>query len=345
MLPHSIVRLTPKRVSRGARVLVAAALLALSAGLAHAQQPPAAGGGAAGAGGAQPGGGGGAAAGVPALPAGQVGRVLVRGTPEQLEEIRRIIAENDRLPREVLLETYILDVNVSRNDNAGIAFQAFFGPSRHFGGVPLGNYSFDNRLTDANQELRFGSLSTERFAVFLNFLKNYTNTRILNRPSAMVMDGGTATLNLGGQVNYLSRVDTTVTNFGTVIQTPVTGSVNTGQNLILTPRIMPNDIVLLNITLDDTSVTEFRNFGTGNNAVSLPQTTRRALATPMYLKNGTAVVIGGLKNQRQEKQSTKIPFLGELPFIGKNFGRNLKTGTSNELVLIIKATVYAENDF
>src|SRR5690606_17118137 len=134
------------------------------------------------------------------IPGGQVGRVLFRGTPEQVEEIRRLIAENDRLPREVLIETYLLDVNVTRNDSAGLTLHAFFGTSRPIHGQPLGGYEFNNQLGAANQTVKFGSLSTERFQLFLQFLKNFTDTRVLNRPSALVLDGGSATLNLGGTV-------------------------------------------------------------------------------------------------------------------------------------------------
>lgn len=278
------------------------------------------------------------------LPAGQVGRVMFRGTPEQVEEIRKLIAENDRLPREVLLETYLLDVNVNRNDNTGLTLQTFFGATRPFSGSPLGAYEFSNQIDAVNQSIKFGSLSTERFQLFLQYLKNMTETRVLNRPSALVMDGGTATLNLGGTVNFLSRVNTTVTLQGTVITSPVTESINTGQNLVMTPRIMPNDIILLNLTLDDTTVSNFQTFGQGTAQVTLPQTRRRALTSPMFLKNGTAVIMGGLKSTTATKESAKIPFLSQLPFIGRNFGRNVKNNSSNELVLIIKATVYSPDD-
>ena len=310
-----------------------ASLLAALPGALRAQAAPAAG----------------AAAGTPAtgatLPNGQVGRVMFRGTPEQVEEIRRLIVENDRLPREVLLETYLLDVNVAHNDTSGLQLQAFFGTSRAFTGNPLGAYDFDNTIAQSAQTVRFGSLSTERFQLFMQFLKNFTETRILNRPSALVLDGGTATLNLGGTVNFLSRVNTTVTQQGTVITSPVTDSINTGQNLVITPRIMPNDIILLNLTLDDTTVLNFQTFGQGTSQVTLPQTRRRALSSPMFLKNGTAVIMGGLKSTNANKESTKVPFLSALPFIGRNFGRNVKNNSTNELVLIIKATVYAPEDF
>jgi type II secretory pathway component GspD/PulD (secretin) len=312
---------------------------------------PAAGGPGAGAGagaGTGAGAGAGAGGGQPAAGGnltGQVGRLLFRGTQEEIDQLQRLIAENDRLPREVLLETYLLDVNLTRNDANGITFNTFFGTARPLGGGPLGAYSFDNQVTGPNSTIRFGSLSTERFQLFLQFLQNSSEAKILNRPVALVMDGGTAVLNLGGQVNFLSRVDTTATAGGQVIQTPVTGSINTGQNITVLPRIMPNDIILLNLTLDDTAVTGFTPFGAGATAVNLPQTTRRALSAPMFLKNGSAVIIGGLKNQRNNRTNVKMPLLGQLPFLGRLFGRNEKQLISNELVIVLKATVYAPEDF
>ncbi|MBI4862446.1 MAG: hypothetical protein HY815_19630, partial [Candidatus Riflebacteria bacterium] len=194
----------------------------------------AAGGGAAGGGAAGGGAGGAGAAAATAGPPSQVGRVIFRGTPEEIAAIERILAQHDRLPRQVLLEMYILDVNTRRSDNAGAALQTFFGTARPFGDMPLGAYQFDQRLGDANQSIRFGSLSTERFQLFLNFLKNMTDTRVLNRPSALVMDGGTATVNLGGQEGYVSGYETQSTaNVGTSY-IPQSSFLNTGQNLTLT---------------------------------------------------------------------------------------------------------------
>lgn len=329
-----------------------AALLAfccpLRCALAQAPAGGGAGGAAAGGGGGAGGGAGGGGQGASAAPgsvAGTVGRILMRGTQDELDQIQRLITENDRLPREVLLETYLIDVNTTRNDSNGITFNTFFGTGRPLGGLPLGGYSFDNQIVGPNSTVRFGSLSTERFQLFLQFLQNSTEARILNKPVALVLDGGTAILNLGGQVNFLQRVDTVVTNQGTTIQTPVTASLNTGQNITVQPRIMPNDIILMNLSLDDTALSSFQTFGTGGAAVSLPQTTRRALSAPLFLRNGSAVIIGGLKNQRNSRTNVKMPLLGQLPFIGRIFGRNEKQLQTNELVVALKATVYSAEDF
>ncbi|MBI4862447.1 MAG: hypothetical protein HY815_19635, partial [Candidatus Riflebacteria bacterium] len=120
------------------------------------------------------------------------------------------------------------------------------------------------------------------------------------------------------------------------------------QNLTLTPRIMPNDIILLNMTFDDTTRTGWTPVAgvtNGPPGYNLPITARRALVAPMFLKNGSAVIIGGLKSQKNDRSSTKIPILSQIPFIGRNFGRNLKESSTSELVLVLKATVYSQDDF
>jgi type II secretory pathway component GspD/PulD (secretin) len=65
---------------------------------------------------------------------------------------------------------------------------------------------------------------------------------------------------------------------------------------------------------------------------------------PFYLRSGHALIIGGLTSKRDDRQHEKIPFLGSLPFIGKNFGRNTKTLDNQELVLVIKATIVSDRD-
>jgi len=312
---------------------------------AFAQAPPGGAGAGAGAGAGGGGAGAGAAAGTPGQVLGQVNRVLFRGTEEELAQIERVLAQYDRIPRQVLLEMFLLDVNVKRGENSGITFNTFFGATRPFQSLPLGNYSATQSLTNYDQSLRFGSLSTEKFQVFMQFLKNMTDSRILNRPAALVMDGGTAVVNLGGQLRYLARVETTVVPNSGTVRSPITETLDTGQNMSVTPRIMPNDMILMNMAFDDTTFNTFETFGTGESQVRLPQTSRRAMSMPMFLKNGSAVIVGGLRNQRKQRTSSKIPLLGDLPFIGRNLGRNEKSNETNELVVIVKASVYAQEDF
>jgi len=279
---------------------------------------------------------------------GQVNRVLFRGTPEELSAVEKLLHQYDEMPREVLLEMFLLDVDVTRNDSVGITFSSLFGASRGFSNLPLGGYTFDRRLTDYDQQIRFGSLSTERFQLFLQYLKDLSDTRVLNRPSALVLDGGTAILNLGGQQLYTSgygQVNTGSVSNPIYINVPQSSVLDTGQNLTLTPRIMPNDIILLSLTISDIALASLREGDPARLIPDRPVTNRRALAAPMFLKDKSAVVIGGLKSQRRIRASTKIPLLGDLPFLGKNFGRNTKHSEDNELVIVVRATVYSQDDF
>lgn len=268
-------------------------------------------------------------------------RIVVRGPPGQLEAIDRVMRDFDRLPRQVLLDMAILDVNFTRNDTAGVNFRAFFGATRPGFNLPLGGFSSDLAGT-GTQTLRYGSLGTERFNLFFQFLKNHTKTRVLSRPSILVIDGQQARIQVGGTTRFVEGTERTLTAGGGVAVTTRIGVVDTGPTLAIAPRIFANDIVLLNINFEDQTIVNFEQFGTD---LRLPTTRRRSVRSPFYLKSGHALIIGGLISARNDRESEKIPVLGHLPFVGRNFGRNRRADAGEELVIVIKATVMSDRDF
>ena len=290
---------------------------------------------------AQPSAGGGAGGQAPAtgVGPGNVNRVYFRGTPEEISEIEEILSQNDRLPSQILLELYLLDVNITRNDSAGMNMEFFFGPTRNLSGIPLGGYETNGLLQQSSGSLRFGSLSTERYRLFFNYLKDMTDTRILARPSLMVLNGQEARLNLGGQRRFVTGAGTQQGGFGGGTSSSLqTEQVNVGQNLAVIPRILPNDIIFLNIQFDDTQIAQVQDFTSSIGNIQLPETSRRAMSTPLMVRSRGAIVIGGLKSDTNRRSSNKIPLLGSLPFIGRNFGNNQKSNDSRELLIVLKAT-------
>ena len=67
--------------------------------------------------------------------------------------------------------------------------------------------------------------------------------------------------------------------------------------------------------------------------------TAREAKTRVRMKPGEVLVIGGLMDNRNQKQLEKIPLLGDIPLVGKLFRHSRKTKDTVEMVILVKATV------
>lgn len=298
---------------------------------------------------AQPGGAAGAAG------AGQAGtaataqvpsRILPRGyllkiraRPEVLDEIAELIESSDIAPKQVRLESYVLEINVNKGRQSGVDLDFFFGTSRGEDG-PLGEFTTNQAFrSSTNQQVRFGSLSTERFALFLDFLRDNTRTRVLSKPNLTVLDGQTASINIGRSEPFVTQQVVAGTPGVAPVQATQVQFARIGVNLNFTPTILPNDFVRMRIQPTINSVA-----GAGS-ANAPPPTNETTVQTTMFVKDGHAILIGGLYSMKKTDNSARLPVLGNLPLVGDYFSKT-NTGTDRqEVAVVAKVTIIDENDF
>ncbi|MBI4870886.1 MAG: type II and III secretion system protein [Candidatus Riflebacteria bacterium] len=266
-------------------------------------------------------------------------RILIKDRKSNLDAIQKILEDQDKAPREVRIESYVLQIEINDDKNSGIDLDFFFGPTND--GVPTGEFGTAGtmRSAGANQSFRYGSLSTERFQLFLDFLKRNTKTKVLSKPMLSVVDGGTASIAIGQQIPY---VLTTVVP-GAPGQTPVQGTQvafsSVGINLTFTPTILPNDIVRMSIQPEISDVA-------GQASANAPPPTRtQRVNTTLFVKNHHAFLIGGMYRVDSTLRRARLPLLGNLPIIGDYFGENANARHRNEVVLVVKPTITSEEDF
>jgi type II secretory pathway component GspD/PulD (secretin) len=307
---------------------LALALCGLAAGAVEAQAPP----------GGLPGGAGGSQASFDTLrPRGY--RLLIRDRSSNLDAIKKILEEHDKAPREVRIESYVLSVELDQNQSSGVDLDFFFGPNKE--DMPLGEYSTAGamRSAGANQQFRFGSLSTERFQIFLDFLKRNTKTKVLSRPMLTVIDGGTASINIGNQIPYTLTTVVPGVAGGSPVQGTQIAFSSVGINLTFTPTIMSNDIVRMSISPEISDVS-------GQAAPNSPPPTRtQRVNTTLFVKDKHAFLIGGLYRVDNTETGARLPLLGNLPIIGDYLGQKTTTKAKKELVIVVKPTITAEEDF
>ncbi|VVE19122.1 Type III secretion system outer membrane protein SpiA [Pandoraea pneumonica] len=253
--------------------------------------------------------------------------VVVRERRRNLPLYADLIAQLDVRPRLVDISVAIIDVNASDIAELGVDIAG----SARFGG--FGTLSLNSgQLRDdgGGDQGTFSAVvgDTNKFMVNLSALERNSKARVLSRPSIVTLD------------NMQAVLDRSVTFY-----TKVTGekvakleSVTSGSLLRVTPRLVPDEAsgheqVMLTLNIEDGG--EIRSPRDSRNDV--PSIRNSAISTQATLQAGQSLLLGGFVQDTQHEQESKIPLLGDIPFLGRLFSSTTNRNESVIRLFLIKA--------
>lgn len=285
--------------------------------------------------------------------------VIVRTSDaDAMRAIERLIWEIDRPTPQVLLEMKILEITLDDN------FRSIF--DIQFNGGPLGPSADQQRqrnpfLADpVAQAARIagsvGDFPLEGGTFLFQFLNDNIRARIemleeerrlntIATPMLLASNNRQARIFIGEERVLTRSVSTNVVTGGlgatTTAVTPVTEIRDIGTTLFLIPKINADRTVTLLIVQDNSDVNP--------DSATIPvagadgeiepfevDTVNTAnISGTVVAKDGLTVAIGGLIRERVERRQTKVPVLGDIPFIGRAFRREFDQDMKTELVLLI----------
>ena len=111
---------------------------------------------------------------------------------------------------------------------------------------------------------------------------------------------------------------------------------DTGIQLTILPVVLPNGQISLTITIDVSEA----DWGHAVNGI--PAVNTRNASVKVVISNGQTLMIGGLVQHNRSENVTKIPFLGDLPFIGQFFRTTTFQDSTNDLDIFITAKIVKE---
>jgi type II secretory pathway component HofQ len=165
-----------------------------------------------------------------------------------------------------------------------------------------------------------------------------TADNIISQPSIVAMDGESAKIHIGESIP-LTRI-TRDPDTGEIIEEQVWRNdipqyLESGVDLNITPMINDDGTIVLDL---DIKVGEPEQYETSKGNFFWGENARQA-TTKLTIKDGNTLTIGGLVEETEKNVETKMPFLGDLPFVGKFFTSTTKTSDKRELVIFITAKV------
>ena len=243
--------------------------------------------------------------------------LVVEDLPPYLDRISQVIAQSDLPPRQVLIEAYVLEVELKDDNRHGL------------------NLNFLSDLTDTalNFELRgmanatapqafFATLQAGELQTLVEAIKNTTDSKTLASPRVLVVNGQQARIQVGEQLGFRVTTTTETSTLETV------NFLDVGVVLNVTPRISPMGEVLMHVKPEVSS-------GEVNQNTGLPEEETTEVETSILLGDGQGVVIGGLIQEKVIDNQSKLPFLGDLRAIGRIFQHRSLSKVRSEIIIAL----------
>ncbi|MEW5692465.1 MAG: secretin N-terminal domain-containing protein [Candidatus Hydrogenedentota bacterium] len=253
--------------------------------------------------------------------------LIVKEVPENIDKIDAVILQLDSKTPQVMIEAKILDVTLTDDNDMGVDWnQILPAASKH---LTLNvNFGFG---TFSSQGLNAG-LIDEHIDVLVTALQSSRKVEILSSPKLVTLDNQQATLEVGDEVP-IRTAETVVTGQATT-QTTSYNYRNVLLKLDVTPQIQEN-LVFLDIQPEV-------NFVNGYSADEMPIIGTRRTKTQVLVKDGQTLVMGGLIRTNNIKHIMKVPFLSNVPLLGKLFQKTTVSKSKTELIILI--TVHILNN-
>jgi len=195
----------------------------------------------------------------------------------------------------------------------------------------LGAALVDLGLTTATSGFAVGFTSNDLFLTAeLSALEASGQGEVVSQPRIITGDKQQATIKSGTEVPYQE---------GAASGATTTAFKEAVLKLEVTPNITPDDRILLDLVVNQDSVGEFVPSGTGG---LIPTIDTTELTTQVLVGNGETVVLGGVFKTEEITQVQKVPFLGDIPYVGTLFKTTSNKSSKNETLIFITPRILSE---
>ncbi|MES2509665.1 MAG: type IV pilus secretin PilQ [Pseudomonadota bacterium] len=281
-------------------------------------------------------------------------QLFVTDVPAKLEQVQALIAKIDIPVRQVLIEARIVEAADTFGKSLGVRLggrpftlnnssNVSFGPTYiNAGSTPAAPVQGVNYGTTTGDFLNLPAVGQNGFsaATFAVSLFSANATRLLNLEISAAESDGKGKIVSSPRIVTADQVRALIEQ-GTEL--PYQQATSSGATSIafrkanlkleVTPQITPEGNIILNVDVNKDSVGRQTSNGFAIDT--------KHIQTQVLVENGGTVVIGGIYEQNDREDETKVPFFGDLPAIGSLFKQKTRTATRNELLVFITPKMLA----
>lgn len=308
-----------------------------------------------------------AVSGITITPDKATNSLVIVASPADYQNLIQVIKQLDKKRRQVFVEAMIVEASIDKLKELGTKWRIMAEDKK---GRPVAIGGFGTLDTAAMQNIIYGltgltagglgnfldipittidpstgevtdgTLTVPGFAALFSLNEFRGAVNVLSTPQILTSDNKEAEIVVGENVPFISKRERDITTTGTVLSSIERKDV--GIKLKITPQITEGDYVKLDIEQEISALKQepteiLINIG--------PTTTKRSTKTSVVVKDNQTVVIGGLMQERDEENLTKVPLLGDIPILGWLFKyKSISKKKTNLLVFLTPRVVKeAEN--
>lgn len=284
----------------------------------------------------------------------QAGLVTIRAYPKELKAVREFLNQSDsHLKRQVVLEARIIEVALNEGYEQGVDWSglsaSWDGNKGITGGGSLANTQLPTTPNQIFTALGGGAgfkVSDGSFNVAVNLLKTQGDVNTLSSPRVTATNNQKAVIKVGTDEYFVTNASTTTVSTTSGDRTTPNVELTpffSGISLDVTPQIDEEGKVLLHIhpSVIDTEEQTKTIKVTDSDTLVLPlaKSSIRESDTVVQANNGDIIVIGGLMKTDKQEIVSKVPLLGDIPWVGEAFTNRRESTKKVELVIMLKPTV------
>lgn len=236
--------------------------------------------------------------------------LVLMGSPEVYDQVNYLLERIDTPPKQVMFEVQVIELNRDDLSNLGVDW----GASTKLPSAP----AYD----DLPYRIGTGKYGVNLQGIVNRLIENKKG-RLLASPRIATLDGVTAKILIGDKLAVESSQPTTGS-------TPIISViyVDVGIKLEVTPAVNKDGYITTRIQPEVSNKTDTTKNGNPNIR------TRQADAT-LRVQSGATIVLGGLIQRQETRDTFKVPIVGQLPLIGGLFHSTSKQVTETELVIML----------
>lgn len=260
--------------------------------------------------------------------------IVVTAPPATLQLLIKVVQSIDTLPKQVLIEAIIAEIQEDRARQIGGQWTRLLKQ----GSVAINNNSFtaNGNKTTPVLSVQYGSLGEDLLAI-LNFLESDHTSHILSTPSVITEDNQEAQLIVGQNVPIITGQYSQTTNANTLNPFQTIARQDIGISLKVKPQILEDFSVRLIL---EQEVSHLANSTVASDII----TNKRLFKTRIVAKSGELIILGGLHEHDTNSSENKIPVLGDIPIIGSLFKGITQDESKRTLMVFVKPTIIEHPD-
>lgn len=256
-------------------------------------------------------------------------QLVIQATAQEYEEIRQTLRDLDIVPRQVMIEAKVFEVDLTGALSSGVS--AF-----------LQNRSDAQRKPTASiaaaLNVSVGTLigKTRELLLFLNAAEARSQARVISAPSLLASDNIAASISVGTEIPMLTSQALVggAQSQGTNLFTNTIQNRDTGVLLNITPRINSSGLVNLVINQEVSAP-----LAAASGGIQSPSIQKRSISTQVVVENGETIALGGIIQETRTFSSNRVPLLGRIPVLGMLFGSTSVSSQKTELIILLTPTV------